>query len=117
MTDQSDPQVTYMRDAGTHYHPCNTAACAPFGVAVVRPPTAPVYDVNGRRVYLTSYGTFVISEHGQWLPGSYADLAAAMAAFDLDDEVLVELRDAAGDQPVTFAAVRARTQDVKEATP
>lgn len=91
----------------SHYHPCDEPRCAPWGTSVAIP-IAPVHDADGRRVYITRNGVFVISEHGQWLPGAYADLPTALAAFDLDDEVLVELRDAT-DGPVTFAQVRAKT--------
>lgn len=53
----------------------------------------PVLDDGVRRVYATDDGRYVISEHGAWLPGAYADINTAMAAFEVDDEVLVALRD------------------------
>lgn len=51
-----------------------------------------VYDDGTRRVYAVGNG-FVISEGGCWLPGVFADRPAAMAAFDLDDSVLLAVRD------------------------
>ncbi len=45
-----------------------------------------VYESGDRRAYLTDSGTYVISDGGGWLPGTYPDLAAALAALDQHEE-------------------------------
>lgn len=51
----------------------------------------PIYDQDDRRIYAVECG-FVIAEGGSWIPGCYADLDTAKAAFDLDDAVLAALQ-------------------------
>lgn len=55
-------------------------------------------------------GGFVISSHGTWLPGVYADERAAKYAFRLTDAQLAELNDSRGAgaeyRPIQFEDVR-----------
>lgn len=70
-----------------------------------------IYDENGRRIYQLGSGSLVISENGAWIPGVYADLPAALRAFEVDDRRLVELRDAVnanGSEAITLEMLRRR---------
>lgn len=54
----------------------------------------------------TDEGDFVISSRGQWLPGIYADEAAANLAFRVNPLRLRELWESKCPQPLTADEVR-----------
>lgn len=52
--------------------------------------------VSGKRtIYALESGSFVASEHGTWIPGSFDTLAAARAAFKVSNARLQALQDRA----------------------
>jgi hypothetical protein len=59
-------------------------------------------------IHETDDGRYVISTHGCWLPGNYADKRAANYAFRFDDKQLWELQerinylDTGEGRPITF---------------
>ena len=46
--------------------------------------------INGKKMIykLEDDGTYVISENEVWIAGNYADIPAALMAFEMNDEVL-----------------------------
>lgn len=55
-------------------------------------------ETTPSRIIYELMGGFVIAENGVWLPGSYATHEAAARAFDLPDDQLQALQDAANER-------------------
>lgn len=67
-------------------------------------------------IYKLADGRYVISSHGCWLPGSYADQKAARWAFSFDDKTLLRLTDRIcradkGGRPITTDDLRAARRE------